>query len=121
MNDVKQELEAAGVSQEQLKELKERHGRVWLGRIGCRGRGGEDVDVVFLYREPRHGEADLLLGSSRKPVQATRNLLASCIVAPERDEVLSRLRDYPLAMAKFVDDELLPFFGHGAETESREL
>lgn len=120
MSDAKKELEAVGVSPQQLQELKERHGRVWLGRIGFRSRSGADVEVVFLYREPRHGEADLLL-SAKKPAQGTRNLLAACIVAPERAQVIDRLRDYPIAVARFVDDELLPFFGYGAETESREL
>lgn len=119
MKDGKQELEALGVSPEALKSLKEQHGRVWLGRITCSGRGG-DLDEVFLYREPRHGEADLML-NARKPVQAVRNLLAACILAPDRGAVLDRLRGYPMAVNRFVEDELMPFFGHGAETESREL
>ena len=116
-----EDLTAIGIGADELAQLKERHGRVYLGRISYPARGGGRASEVFLYREPHAGEADLFSGAARKPNTANRNLLAAVILAPDRGEVMARLRDYPLAVQRFVDDELLPFFGLGAEIETRQL
>lgn len=116
-----EELSGIGVSADKLAQLKERHGRVYLGRISYPARGGGQASEVFLYREPHAGEADLFSGAARKPNTANRNLLSAVILAPDRGEVMGRLRDYPLAVQRFVDDELLPFFGLGAEIETQQL
>ena len=114
-------LKSLGLTEADVQLLREQHGRVWLGSIRVETPGGPE-EICLVYRAPRHTDVELMAAAGRgKALQGQRNLLAAVIVAPDRQDVLDRLRPYPLAVGQFVGDHLLPLAGSDAETEAVEL
>ena len=114
-------LQGIGLTEEALQRLRDEHGRIWVASIRIGGPNGPQ-ETTFLYREPRHADIDLMLSTTRtKPPQAHRNLLAAVILAPDRQDVIDRLRPFPLAISAFVAEQLLPLVGGEAEIEALEV
>lgn len=63
----------------------------------------------------------MLSRSRQNPAVANRNLLAGVIVHPTPSSVIDRLREVPIALAAFVESELLPFLGAKNEADSRAI
>lgn len=105
------------VTKEKLAELKAAHGTVYEGSITYKDRNDELQKVEFIFREPTNADAEVMMqGAGRDPMAANQNLLASLIVHPEPIEVMNELKDYPLAVGKFNDQNVVPFFGGGNST-----
>lgn len=106
------------LSHEQIKELTEKHGTVYRGEVTHQDpRTDEAVEIAFVFRGPTHGDAERLISETRdSTLRAYRNLLTSIIVWPHpAAEVVQRLEAYPVAMTRFCDREIMPFFGEGAQ------
>lgn len=105
------------LAKEKLAELKEKYGVVYEGAITYKDRNGDLQKREFIFREPTNADAEVMMqGAARDPLAANQNLLASLIVHPEAMEVMQELKDYPLAIGRFNDAEVVPFFGGGNST-----
>lgn len=105
-------VEGLQITQEELDALKAKHGALYRGSVKVTPPDGDEFEVVFLFRRPRHKDSELMAQKSRtNPAAANRNLLSGVIVHPSGAEVLQRLHDAPIALAAFVDGELVPFLG----------
>ena len=110
------------ITQAELDALRERHGTIYRGEIRVPQAAGSEERVVFLFRRPVHRDSEALLARARQsPATANRNLLAGVILYPAPASVVDRLRDAPIALAAFVEAELLPFLGSAAEVASSEV
>ena len=111
------------ITQAELDALRERHGKIYRGEIRVPAAAGDkEEEVVFLFRRPVHRDSEALLARARQsPATANRNLLAGVILYPAPGSVVDRLRDAPIALAAFVEAELLPFLGSAAEVASSEV
>lgn len=111
------------IDQAELDALRERHGTIYRGEIRVPAAGAREEEVVvFLFRRPVHRDSEALLSRARQsPAVANRNLLAGVILCPAPASVVDRLRDAPIALASFVESELLPFLGAAAEVASSEI
>lgn len=114
-----QVIEGLDIDQAALDGLRERHGTLYRGEIRITNEAGDEAAVVFLFRRPVHRDAEALAARARQnPTQANRNLLSGVIVHPTGAGVLAQLRDAPVALAAFVENELLPFLGAKNEVSS---
>ena len=105
------------VPKEIMAELKTKHGALYEGRIAFQDRNDAYQQVDFIFREPTNADAEVMMqAAARDPMAANRNLLASLIVYPEPRDVMAELSDYPLAIGRFNDAEVVPFFGGGNST-----
>ena len=110
------------ITQNEVDTLKQRHGKVFRGRIAVHEPGGASREVVFLFREARHKDAEAMAQKSRtNPAAADRNLLSSLVVHPQNTEVMAAVRDSPLAVANFLSECVLPFLGSNSEAEATEI
>lgn len=119
MNDNKPIVEGLDLDQAALNGLRERHGTLYRGEIRVTTETGEEECIVFLFRRPVHKDSEAMAARARlNPAQANRNLLSGVIVHPSGGGVVARLRDAPVALAAFVESELLPFLGAKNEVSS---
>ena len=83
----------------------------------------ETVETVnFIYRKPVLADMESYSkAAQRNAITANLNLIQSLIVEPEPVTVITKLRDYPAAYSRFVDDVISPFFGANVAVKSRKL
>lgn len=106
-----------------IEELKTKYPQgIFEGEISF--TTNEDVveTVEFIYRKPVLADMESYSKAvQRNAITANLNLIQSLIVAPEPTPVIARLRDYPAAYSRFVDDVVSPFFGANVAVKSRKL
>lgn len=82
----------------------------------------QEVTLDFIYAKPSvldmeaHNKAQ-----AKSSFTAQLNLLRSLIVYPSADDIVKALTDYPIVVANFVNEELVPFFGTVVETTSSQI
>ena len=106
------------LGRDKLNELTDKYGAIYQGSVTHRDpRTDEAVEIEFVFRAPTHGDAERLIAETRdSTLRAYRNLLTSIIIWPTpAAEVVQRLEEYPVAMTRFCDREIMPFFGEGAQ------
>lgn len=112
------------IGRDKIDELTEKHGTLYQGSVTHQDpRTDEAVEIVFVFRAPTHGDAERLISETRdSTLRAYRNLLISIVVWPTpAAEVVQRLEAYPVAMTRFCDREIMPFFGEGAQVGHHRL
>jgi hypothetical protein len=78
--------------------------------------------VPFIYRKPSTMDMEAFVRSaSKNPITANLNLIQSLIVHPEPLHVINCLREYPMAVTRFVDEAISPFFGENTAVNPRKL
>lgn len=106
-----------------IEELKAKYPQgIYEGQISF--TTNEDVleTVEFIYRKPVLADMEAYSKAAQKnAITANLNLIQSLIVAPEPALVIAKLRDYPAAYSRFVDDVISPFFGANVAVKSRKL
>ena len=102
-----------------LRQLKEEHPEgLFRSRIRLPHGQGE---IVLIWRMPTYADAEALIArSNTDPIAANGNLAQSLAVGPSK-AAAQELGRYPLALARWVDREVNPFFGGGSTTESEAL
>ncbi len=106
-----------------LEELKTKHPEgIYEGCITF-NKNDEGLETVeFIYRKPVIADMEAYSkAAQRNPITANLNLIHSLIVNPEPVEVIGKLKDYPAAYSRFVDDVISPFFGANVAVKSRKL
>jgi hypothetical protein len=69
-------------------------------------------EVEFIYRKPTVEDMESYTKSCQKnPVLANLNLMQALIVHPEAGTVIDQLREYSLAVRRFIDEAISPFSG----------
>lgn len=104
-----------------IDALKQRHGdNIFIGEIALPLNNGK---IEFIMREPRFSDWEVYQkASSTTAVIANSNLLRSLIVYPENPgPIIERVQQFPVALGDFVVNEVMPFFGSGAQTTKRKL
>ena len=99
-------------------ELTDKYGTLYQGSVTHQDpRTDEAVEIEFIFRSPTHTDAERLISETRdSTLRAYRNLLLSIIVWPAPVAgVVQRLEQFPVAMTRFCDREIMPFFGEGAQ------
>lgn len=106
-----------------IEELKAKYPQgIYEGQISF--TTNEDVleTVEFIYRKPVLADMEAYSKAAQKnAITANLNLIQSLIVHPEPAPVIARLREYPAAYSRFVDDVISPFFGANVAVKSRKL
>ena len=110
------------VKQEELEQLKKRYpSGVYEGSISFADDSDVYQEVAFLYRKPSTADVEAHSKSAqRSPIVANLNLLQSLIVYPASG-VIDRIREYPIAVGKFVEEAVFPFFGANVVVKSKRL
>ncbi len=110
------------IAKEQLEQLKQAHGSIYEGVISYTDEDNSLHELEFLYRKPTVADVEAHAKVSQKsPLVANLNLLQSLIVYPEPGPIIERVRDYPAAYGRFVDEAITPFFGGSVTVRSRKL
>lgn len=111
------------IEKEQLEQLKKDHpAGIYEGAIAFNDEGDKLHEVEFLYRKPTTADIEAHSKSSmRNPLVANLNILQSLIVYPEAAPIIDKVRDYPAAYGRFVDEAISPFFGANVTVRSRKL
>ena len=113
---------AKGPTPAEAAEIRERHPGMRLHQsIITLPKGGGAP--VLIWREPTHGDYELFMqGTGRSDAwQAYRTLLVTVCVWPTPAEIVATVGQWPTAVAKFVDEQVSPFFGLGATIETTEF
>ena len=103
---------------EHTKQLQAEHGPLKQTTIKMPALAGGD-EVSFYWRTPRHEDWENVgqVGTASDDLKS----LVSLAVEPERKVLAKALNRYPMAVQAFVQQQVLPFFGHGAAVETIEL
>jgi hypothetical protein len=110
------------IEQAQIEELKKRHGAIYEGAVSFNDDEDKFHEVEFVWRKPVTADIEAhAKASQRNPVIANLNLIQSLIVYPEPGTVIERMREYPAAYGRFVDEAVSPFFGANVSVRNRKL
>ena len=111
------------VEKAKIEELKTKYPQgIFEGEITF--TTNEDVveKVELIYRKPVLADMESYSkAAQRNAITANLNLIQSLIVDPEPAPLIAKLRDYPAAYSRFVDDVVSPFFGANVAVKSRKL
>jgi len=105
------------------KVKKENPGKkIFYGKISYQLYTGVYKEEEFLFREPLLVDAEMMQSvAAKNPLEAQNNLLHSLILFPVAGDIIGRLRPYPNAVTRFVDERINPFYGGNPKTEIQEL
>ncbi|MCY4377340.1 MAG: hypothetical protein OXC31_26575 [Spirochaetaceae bacterium] len=104
---------------EELVALKEQAGKP-LYRSEVRLPGSRAATIVF--REPAYEDAEAYIAKQQEdPVGANINLCMSLVVGADSKAAAAELVKQPIALGRWVARAVLPFFGGGAQVETRAL
>jgi hypothetical protein len=111
------------VDKEKIESIKAaRPGGIFEGAISFSDAKDTLHEVEFIYRKPNADDMESYTKSCQKnPVLANLNLVQSLIVYPEPGQVIDQLREYSLAVGRFIDEAISPFFGANIVVRKREL
>jgi hypothetical protein len=110
------------IEKAQIEELKKKHGVIYEGAISFNDEDDRFHEVEFIYRKPTTADIEAhAKAAARNPITANLNLIQSLIVHPEPGPVIEKIREYPAAYGRFVDEAVSPFFGANATVRSRKL
>lgn len=111
------------IREEALEQLKARYpGGMYEGSITFTDDAEAYREAAFLYRKPTTADIEAhAKAGQRSPVVANRNLLQSLIVYPQAAQALEQIREYPVAVGKFVEEAVFPFFGANVTVRSKRL
>lgn len=106
-----------------IEELKKKYpSGLYEGAISFTDEDGEQQEVEFFYRKPTTADLEAHARSAqRNPLVANLNILQQVIVHPESGPVIAKVRDYPAAYGRFVDEAISPFFGGNVQVRNRKL
>ena len=78
--------------------------------------------VEFVYRKPTTADLEAHGAQATKnPIVANLNLLASLIIYPDPGPIIEKIREYPVAYGRFVDECIVPFYGANVQTKRKKL
>ena len=105
---------------DELRELKEHHPE---GLLMSTVRLSHDQgEIPLVWRPPKYADAEAFITrSANDQVAANGNLARSLAVGASSQAAVEKLCQYPLALARWIDREVNPFFGGGATTETLAL
>jgi hypothetical protein len=111
------------IEKEQLAQLKQAHpGGLYEGGVEFNDEDEKLHTVEFIYRRPTAADIEAhAKAAQRNPIVANLNIITSLIVYPESGQVISQIREFPAACARFVDEAVSPFFGANVTVRSRKL
>ncbi|MBP5161542.1 MAG: hypothetical protein ILP16_01000 [Spirochaetales bacterium] len=97
--------------------------KIFKGRISFLDADKNPVEMEFIYRKPTVTDMEMFTRETQKSssFSAQQNLLVRLVLWPGKDgiqEFGEKLRDYPIAVANFVDEVITPFFGSAIKSES---
>jgi len=106
-----------------IDELKARWPEgIFEGEIAFQDADDRQHSVEFIWRRPTTADIESHAKTSQKnPITANLNLLASLIVHPEPGPVVERIREFPAAFGKFMDEAVVPFFGANVSVRKKKL
>jgi hypothetical protein len=109
-------------TEEVIAKVKKERGDVYFGELSFFDKSDTPHSVEFLFRKPVVSDIEVYQKAATKsPSVAQENLLRSVIVYPESATVIDQIRDYPSAVAGFVESEISPFFGANVRSASRKV
>ena len=111
-------IETSAVPDDDELQRQSEHGPLKQTTIKMPALAG-GAEVSFYWRTPRHEDWENVgqVGTASDDLKS----LVSLAVMPERKVLAKALNRYPMAVQAFVQQQVLPFFGHGAAVETIEL
>jgi hypothetical protein len=110
------------IEKEIIDKIKKEKGEIYYGELGFDTKEGKSHSLEFLFRRPLVADMETFQKTSQKSGSvAQENLLRSLIVYPDATTIIDEVRDYPSAIAEFVDGEISPFFGSNVRRGSRKV
>jgi hypothetical protein len=120
MKDNKEDVD---LTPDQIAALKQKYTEgIYSVDLAFNDEEGILHKVPFIYRKPSTSDMEAYVrGASKNPITANLNLIQSLIVHPEPLHVINRLREYPMAVTRFVDEAISPFFGENTAVNPKRL
>ena len=111
------------MNKEKIEELKKANpSGIYEGEISFTDAEIKRHEVKFVFRKPSTTDIEAFLITAQKnPIVANLNIIQSLIVHPEPVQIIEKLREYPAATNKFVEDVVIPFFGAGVTAQKKHL
>lgn len=105
---------------EVAQELRDAHPEgLYRSKVKLPGNQGT---LSFFWRMPAYADAEAFYAKAPSDaIGANMNLAASLVVGPGAEEAVEQLQQYPVALGRWVDREVAPFFGAGAEITSEQV
>lgn len=98
-------------NEDRIQDLKGKYGRIYSVTTTLVDEEGEDKEATFIFKKPLTKDYDRFLkDASNKPSQAFKNLVLSCIVSEEKEELEKTIKEYP-ASPSSLSKELLRLMG----------
>ena len=111
------------MNKEKIEELKKKNpSGIFEGVVTFNDEGNRRHEVKFVFRKPTTADIESFLkGSQKNPLVANLNMVQSLVVDPEPVQVIEKLKDYPVATNKFMEEVIIPFFGAETTTQMKIL
>ena len=111
------------MNEQKIEELKKKYpGGIYEGEISFNDAEDKLHTVEFVYRVPTMADLEFHAKTSQKnPIIANLNLIQSLIVHPEPGPVIEKIKEFPAAYGRFVDEAISPFFGANVTVKNRKL
>lgn len=106
-----------------IESYKAKYGKVYLvtTTVVDFENDGLDKTLEFAFRQPKPLDYDRFVKDlSKKPSSAFKNLVVSCIVDEQRQDLNQTLEDYP-AIAQTMTEQLLKLMGLSDEVSLKKL
>lgn len=108
------------IAKETINDVKKRNeGKdLYLARIDFSDEKNNELKLELIFRRPMVSDMQVFnRQTSEDAMRAQLNLISMLAVYPSPAEVRKVLEPYPIAAAKFVEDNIAPFFGKDVRTE----
>ena len=110
------------LNETKIEELKRMHPEgIFASEIRFDSEDGQ-YTIEFVHRKPTTADLEAHGAQGTKnPIVANLNLLASLIIYPESGPIIEKIRGYPAAYGRFVEECIVPFYGANVQTKRKKL
>lgn len=111
------------MEKEIIDNYKAKYGKVYSVATAVTDfdNGGVDKEIEIIFKQPKPLDYDRFVKDlSKKPSSAFKNLIISCVVDEQREELIQTLEEYP-AIAQTMTEQLLKLMGLSDEVNLKKL
>lgn len=111
------------MEKEIIATYKDKYGKVYLitSTVIDSENDCQEKTIDFVFRQPKPLDYDRFVKDlSKKPSAAFRNLVISCVIDEQREELTNTLEEYP-ASAQSMTEKLLKLMGLSDDVNLKKL
>lgn len=106
-----------------IEQYKEKYGKVYSVTTTVIDYDNDcmDKEIEFAFKQPKPLDYDRFIKDlSKKPSAAFKNLVISCVVDEQREELVATLEEFP-AVSQTLTDQLLKLMGLSDQVNLKKL